>query len=242
MEAGEAILRKGFVAGKSAWNYFMTDPSGTKAGSGVAEAKVQLKTSVNTAGAQIIKYEQWRGFFNEAKAELGLSNVDNSKLTTDQLKSLNAIQNQKGVQFMNQAGGDVFIVEAEAAKSGQRFIAMTDKAVGERVTIESVTKGHDVLLNQMEKVSRSSSSGFSRASGGSKIFRYGRTALRITGEALVVEGVIEAMRQSGEATKHYVQRKSLNGNSPFTNWMLDQSDIGLFYWYKYSINLNQKNR
>jgi RHS repeat-associated protein len=240
-ESGAKILQEGFKSGNSGWNYFMTDPSGTKAGSGVADAPVQLQTTINTEGAKTIKYDQWRGFFNEAKAEMGLSNVENAKLTTDQLKSLNAIRNQKAVQFMNQAGGDTFIIEAEAGKAGQKFIVMTDKAVQSKVVIQSISKGQEALLTQMEKTAVSSGTGFSRANVGSEMFRYGRMALRFAGETLLIEGVITAMQQKGEATKHYVERRSLNGHSPFYNWMMDTySDVGLYDWYKYSIDLNKK--
>lgn len=41
-------------------------------------------------------------------------------------------------------------------------------------------------------------------------------------------------------TMQYVQRRSFNGLSPFANWMLDTySDAGLYYWYKYSVDLEK---
>lgn len=240
-EAGEAILREGFKAGESGFNFFMTNASGTKAGSEVASMPVQIETTINTSGAQTIKYEQWRGFFNEAKGELGLGNVDNAKLTNDQIKAVNAIRNQKAGQFMKQAGGDAFIIEAEAGRSGQKFIVLTDEAVQARVNIQSIPKGQEAVLSQMEKMSTTTGSGFSRASAGSRMFRYGRMALRFAGEGLLIEGTILAMQTKDESTKHYVERRSLNGRSPFSNWLMDTySDVGLYYWYKYSIDLNKK--
>lgn len=237
---GVKILDRGFNA-PSGWNYFMTDPSGTKAGAGVADQPVQFKAAINTEGAKTIKYEQWRGFFNEAKAELGLSDVDNAKLSKDQLKQLNAMRNDKARLFMKNEGGDAFIIEAEkAGKSSQKFIVLTEEAVKSRVTSVSVPKGQELLVSEMEKSAAAGGTAFSRANAGSKMFRYGKMALRFVGEGLLIEGAIYGIRSKGEAAQHYVERKSLNGHSAFYNWMMDTySDVGLYYWYKYSVDLKQ---
>ncbi|GAB2669362.1 hypothetical protein GCM10027036_23560 [Flavihumibacter cheonanensis] len=237
---GIKILDGGFNA-PSGWNYFMTDPSGTKAGAGVADQPVQFKAAINTDGAKIIKYEQWRGFFNEAKAELGLSNIDNAKLSKDELKQLNAIRNEKARLFMKNSGDDTFIIEAEnASKTSQRFIVLKEDAVKSRVSSVSVPKGQELLISEMEKSGAAGGSRFSRSSVGTKMFRYGKMALRFVGEGLMIEGAIYGVKAKGEAAQHYVERKSLNGHSPFYNWLMDTySDVGLYYWYKYSVDLNK---
>jgi hypothetical protein len=235
---GVKILNGGFDA-PSGWNYFMTDPSGTKAGAEVANMPVQFKAAINTDGAKTIKYDQWRGFFNEAKAELGLSEVDNAKLSKDQLKQLNAMRNDKARVFMKNAGGDAFVIEAEAGKSGQKFVVLTEEAVKSRVSSVSVPKGGELLISEMERSAAAGGTAFSRASAaGNKIFRYGKMALRIAGEGLLIEGAIYGVRAKGEAAQHYVERKSLNGHTPFYNWMMDTySDVGLYYWFRYSVDL-----
>ncbi len=246
IEAGEKILREGFKSGNSRWNYFMTNASGTKAGSEVARLPLQYETSINTIGAQEISYNQWRTFFNEAKIDLGLEGIENMKLSKEEIRAANAIRNQKAIQFMNQAGGDIFVIKAESgSKSAQKFIVLSDKAVEARVEIKSILRGQQALLEQMEKTvlaqTSNINSSFSRASLGNKMFRYGRLALRFAGETLLIEGTIHGLRQKHESAIHYVQRKSLNGRSPFENWMTDTyTDVGLYYWYKYSIDLDKK--
>lgn len=229
-ESGAKILKEGFKSGKSGWNFFITNPSGKAAGSEVANAAVKIETAINTEGAKTISYKQWSMFSDQAKGELGYAEVENAQLTKSQMAEVNALRNQKAVQFMNQAGGDAFVIEAKpGASSGQKFIVMTDKAVEARVTINCIPKGQEAVIAEME------ASGVSRASMGSSMFGYGRMALRFAGEGLLIEGVIHAVRAKGEAAQHYVERKSLNGHSPFYNWMMDTySDVGLYYWYKYS--------
>ena len=214
----------------------MTNPSGKAAGSDVASAAVQIETSINTEGAKTINYKQWSGYFDEAKTELGFGEIENNQLTKAQRSSIDGLRNQKAAQFMTESGGDAFIIEAKpGASSGQKFIVLTDKAVESRVTINAVSKGQEAVIASME------TSGITRAGLGSRMFGYGRLALRFVGEGLLIEGVIQGLRGKEEATKHYVERKSLNGLSPFANWMLDTySDVGLYDWNQYSLDLNKK--
>jgi len=182
------ILEEGFVAGDSGFNFFMTNANGDGAGRAVADAPVQLQTSINVEGATEISRSQWKGYFDEAKVDLGLDGIENSKLTKDQLKSVNAVRNQKAAAFMAESGGDVFVIDA---KPGQKFVALTDEAAKTRVSVEGVTKGGSELAAFNKSPLKSLTSG--------RLMSFGKTLLRASGEALMVEGLLMGMRTNTDA-------------------------------------------
>jgi RHS repeat-associated protein len=217
-DAAKIVNDGTFKAGNSGWNYFMTDPSGTKAGSDVAKAPVQFKIEVNMAGAKEISYKQWDGFFKQAKSQMGLSDVANNDLTTGQLKELNAIRNQKAVTFMNSIeGADAFIINAEKGSTGQKFYALKDKSILSRVSSKmQTTRGGNQLVSSIL------SEGLKR-----KVFTYGKALLRVTGEAVIIESTILAFEKQHQANKQYVEKKKQEGK----NWLTDTySSTGLLYW------------
>jgi RHS repeat-associated protein len=184
VENAKGILEKGFEAGKSGWNYFMSDPSGMKAGAEVTAAPVQLQTTLETSGAKEITYKQWGSFFDEAKSELGLKDVANVDLTKDQLKQLNAIRNQKSVSYMDAAGGDKFIINAERGASGQKFFVAKNSAVqGAKITKVSGRGATEVVESLTKRTADA-------AERGAAMARFGKAAkfLRVGGKALVVIG------------------------------------------------------
>jgi RHS repeat-associated protein len=218
MENAAKIVNDGtFKAGKSGWNYFMTDPSGSKAGSEVARAPVQFKTQVNMAGASEISYNQWSDFFKQAKTEMGLGDVANNDLTKDQMKQLNALRNQKAVTYMNNTKADAFIINAEKGISGQKFYVLKDDAVISRVSSKfQTTRGGAELASKIVFESLKS-----------RALSIGKTLLRATRQALLFEMTISAVQQHHDANKRYIEAKKKEGKS----WMTDTySDVGVLYW------------
>jgi RHS repeat-associated protein len=196
---GASIINDGtFKAGQSGWNYFMTDASGSKAGSEVAKAPVQFEVTVNMSNAHEISYKQWNGFFNEAKAQLGLSEVANADLSKDQLKQVNKIRNIKAVNYMNSIeGANAFIINAEKGASGQKFYALKNEAVASRVSRAfELTRGGSQVSQYLSTMSRLSTWA-----------SFGRAALRLTGEALIMEGLLYAIPEYNKAQENYNRNK-----------------------------------
>jgi len=218
--AGNIVKDGTFKSGKSGWNYFMTDATGTKAGSEVAKSPVQIKVEINMSGANEISYKQWGGFFDEAKVQLGLEDVANGDLTKPQLKQLNAIRNQKAVSYMNSIeGADSFVIHAEKGSSGQKFLALKDNSVLSRVSSKmQTTRGGQFLANRLIP---------SSLRGGARLLTLGKALLRITDETVLIESTIMAMQEHHKANQEYTKEKRKEGKTFMTD---TYSDVGLFYW------------
>ena len=199
-----------FKAGKSGWNYFMSSPLGSKAGADVAKAPVQFKVEINITGAKEISYKQWNSFYNEAKSELGLSEVAGRDLNNGQIKQLNAIRNQKAVAYMNSVEADAFIIHAEKGSSGQKFYALKDNSALTRVSDNFITtRGGNEMASTIIKQSYK----FRAAT-------IGKAILRTLKDGVIIEGVIFAMEQKHLANKEYAKRNSWGG----------MHDVGLYYY------------
>lgn len=222
------ILLEGFKAKNLGWNYFMSDPRARGAGSRVADLEVPFEARLNVDGAKVVTYDQWDGVFNEIKGELGLDNVANGKLTKDQLRKINAIRNQRIRTFINEAGGEAWIIHIEkGGEAAQKFYLIKNVAVIRRVTNLKVARGTLELINRAERYVGKLGylTQMFRMSGTA---RFGRTILRMTGETLMIEGLIFALEQKHKGKVWYVKQPKAEGRN---SWLHDTySDVGMLYW------------
>jgi RHS repeat-associated protein len=178
VEAAAKILDEGFKAGKSGWNYFMSDPTGAKAGAEVAASPVQMQVKLDVSGAKEITYQQWHQFFDEAKAELGVKDVPNNKLTEAMRKQVDFVRNQKAAQYMEAVGGEKFIINAEKGAKGQKFFAARNAAVkGAKVT--GLTRGGEEVAKATARIAEAGEQAVASArfAKGVKFVKVGAKAL-----------------------------------------------------------------